>query len=194
MTEIEHEHGMTDEDVEEYREIFPRIARRVIGSDKFMEVDDLVGDLWLWAVRGGHKSLQRALDDPAYADSGRTREERRDAIIYTQARHRKNDELIDYRHFQGNYMYTTEEVVRGVKDYFAAKAGSDVEARLDISGAVETLEKRNLHKWDLLRTYYYGDRHELTDSEKRQARRIAANLTHYLNGQVGMERIGLDAL
>lgn len=194
MTTIEHDHGLTDEDIEVYRELFPRIARRVIGSDKFMGADDLEGDLWLWAVKGGHKSLERALDDPAWANSDKTREERREAIVYTEARRRKNKEIVDYRHFRGNYMYTTKEVVQGVRDYFAARDGSDIEARIDISSAIEKLEEQKPNKWDLLRLYYHGDRSELTASEARSARRTAANLTHYLNGQVGMERIGLDVL
>lgn len=180
---------LTDTLTTYYRPMVQRAARSGHRSAFFMSVDDLEQHLWEWLIKSGHKYFLERSERMLEAGEGELSEEHKTSILRLKAKSFASKELIDYRAFNGDWLYQPKEVRELLGDMKAGGSG-DLEGNVDLLEAFEMFS--NSHPKAALILYRkYIDGERLAGPESVIASRGIRTLCSYMN-DVSLRRKSLS--
>lgn len=169
----------TDTLVIYYRPMIQKAARSAHRSAFFMGVDDLEQHLFEWLIKSGHKYFLERSERMLEAGDGELTEEHKTAVLTLKAKSFASNELVDYRAFNGDWLYQPCEV-RELLSNLRAGGSGDLEGNVDLLEAFEMFG--NSHPRAALVLYRkYVDGEKLTGSESSMASRGIRTLCSYMN-------------
>lgn len=173
------EHGFTDTLVAYYRPMVQRAAKSGHRSAFFMSVDDLEQHLFEWLIKSGHRYFLERSERMLEAGEGELTEEHKTALLTLKAKSFASKELIDYRAFNGDWLYQPKEVRELLSDLRVGGSG-DLEGNVDLLDAFEMFNDSH-PKAALILYRKYVDGERLAGAERVIASRGIRTLCSYMN-------------
>lgn len=162
-----------------YRPMVQRAARSAHRSAFFMHIDDLEQHLFEWLIKSGHRYFLDRSERMLEAGEGELTAEHKTSILTLKARSLASKELIDYRAFNGDWLYQPKEVRELLSEVRAGGSG-DLEGNVDLLEAFEMFS--NSHPKAALILYRkYIDGERLAGPESVIASRGIRTLCSYMN-------------
>lgn len=174
-----------------YQEHVDKVASRMARKYPHTTADDVAQELWVYLLEEGHDYLQRRMEKALAApDDEYVMVPPVGALLSRKADRFLSSEAEDYEHFQGNFMYSPNDVKYILSEGLDRQG--DVDGRVDVTEALNSLAKINpsRHKAIVLR-YAPG----MVDKPNKDAlSRGIVDLCDLLNKRSRRERISMAAL
>lgn len=172
--------AMTNEFVEEHRELINKIATGAHKGATMFDIEDIEQAIWVRLIQG----WSYIRDCSAYQIRGYAN---RAASLWCQ------EQRLDYMEFIGSYTYTPKDVMHILETSIWTELGEakDVNGRIDIERALGKLTDKQHAA--VVRRYKDGEKLS-TSTDKATLSRAVDALTKELNGKVTTKREPLDSL
>ena len=173
-----------------YRPMVEKAAGVSHRSAFYIARDDFEQLLWEWLIAYGHRYLLERSEREALAGKGPLSDEQKEALLIRKANSIAVKELMDYREFQGDYLYQYNEVKQLVRDEFGTDS-MDIESRVDVREAFKVIEVEYPRSAEAILKYYVHET-EKTAAVAKAASRGLRRLCHLMNDSVRRAQVMLE--
>ena len=189
MTEAK---ALSDAHVLYYRPMVEKAAGVSHRSAFYISRDDFEQLLWEWLLSYGHRYFLERSEREVLAGKEALSMSQKEALLIRKANSIAVQELMDYREFQGNYLYQYNEVKQLVCDEFGTDS-MDIESRVDVREAFKALEAGYPRAAEAILKYYVHET-EKTSAVAKAASRGLRRLCHLMNDSVKRTQVLLEEL
>lgn len=162
-----------------YKPMVEKAASSAHRSAFFISKEDLEQELWIWLMEQGHTYFIRRAQRMQDNGEGDFTDGHKTAILTRKARSFAARELVDYREFNGDWLYQYDEVLNLLKNCEGGNL-DDIEGHVDILEAFGML--RRTHPRTALAVFkVYVAAEQVSDYTKVSASRGLRHLCHYMN-------------
>lgn len=175
-----------------YKPMVEKAAGIAHRSAFYIARDDFEQNLWCWLIEYGHDYFTKRNERNLERGEEPLSDTHKEAILARRARSIATRELMDYREFNGDYLYQYEEVKDLLFDAFG-EGSEDTEARVDIREAFEALERSHPKTSEAVLRYYIH-RSDNNPSTRVIAVRGMRLLCHYMNNGIVRKEVKVEDL